>query len=329
MQDLQVDTTFAPERLWIDGHTGFVTDSVVCVEALTLRLAEPLVVRSVVSEEYGRLLASASAGRTASWSTCRSPRCRFGADADRDAIRDVCRRRESTARTSPSATRCTAGACSGDGARAEPDLQQPQLLVRQSQVTDYATATIRYIVPPSLHRGVQRRAGTRVARHAAACRADGSRGNSSCSRRRSQCGTSACVIVALRDDGPTAARRELGTRTSAAIARSIFICSAPRGSAAGARDSLAQAGEIMTSMRRSWRRAVPEPDARRRRERTFPAGTRPPTWRSSTSRCRRRRSCGATIRPRSTTSPISSSRTSSRISGGDRRSAGRTITSSG
>ena len=33
------------------------------------------------------------------------------------------------------------------------------------------------------------------------------------------------------------------------------------------------------------------------------------TWRSSISRCRRRRSCGGTIRPPSTTSPISSSRT--------------------
>ena len=43
----------------------------------------------------------------------------------------------------------------------------------------------------------------------------------------------------------------------------------------------------------------------------------------------RRRSCGATIRRRSPAIPTSSSRTRSRISGGDRRSAGATTTSSG
>ena len=51
--------------------------------------------------------------------------------------------------------------------------------------------------------------------------------------------------------------------------------------------------------------------------------------RRSTSRCRPRRSCGATIRRRSPTSPSSSSRTRSRTSGGARRSAGGTTTSSG
>jgi hypothetical protein len=58
VQDLQVDTTFSPERFWIDGQTRIrLKIRAYALTALTLRLAESLVVRSVTSEEYGRLLA--------------------------------------------------------------------------------------------------------------------------------------------------------------------------------------------------------------------------------------------------------------------------------
>ena len=62
---------------------------------------------------------------------------------------------------------------------------------------------------------------------------------------------------------------------------------------------------------------------------TCPAATARPTSPCSTTRCRPRRSCGATTRRRSATSPSSSSPTRSPTSGGARRWAGRTTTSSG
>lgn len=52
-----VDATFSPDREWIDGRTGIqlrVRSHVLA--ALTLRLAESLVIRSVVAEGFGRLL---------------------------------------------------------------------------------------------------------------------------------------------------------------------------------------------------------------------------------------------------------------------------------
>ncbi len=58
VQDLQIDTTFSPERFWIDGQTRVrLKIRSYALTALTLRLAEALVVRSVTSEKYGRLLA--------------------------------------------------------------------------------------------------------------------------------------------------------------------------------------------------------------------------------------------------------------------------------
>ena len=60
-----------------------------------------------------------------------------------------------------------------------------------------------------------------------------------------------------------------------------------------------------------------------------PAATARPTSRSSTSPCRPRHMCGGTTRSASTAIRRSSWRTSSDISGGARRSAGRTTTSSG
>jgi hypothetical protein len=55
--DYNVDTTFAPDRFWMDGRTRLkIRIRAVALTALTLRLAEGLVVRSVVSDLHGRLL---------------------------------------------------------------------------------------------------------------------------------------------------------------------------------------------------------------------------------------------------------------------------------
>ena len=52
-----VDAAFSPERIWVDGTAELrVKVRSYIMSALTLRLAEPLVVRSIVSPEYGRLL---------------------------------------------------------------------------------------------------------------------------------------------------------------------------------------------------------------------------------------------------------------------------------
>ena len=53
----ELETSFAPERMWVDGtakltvhvRSGFIS-------TLTLRLAEPLVVRNITSPQFGRLL---------------------------------------------------------------------------------------------------------------------------------------------------------------------------------------------------------------------------------------------------------------------------------
>ncbi len=53
-----VDVSFDPSRLWLDGRTDLdlrITGP--AVQTLTLRLAEPLVLRAVTSDEFGRLLA--------------------------------------------------------------------------------------------------------------------------------------------------------------------------------------------------------------------------------------------------------------------------------
>jgi len=52
-----IDAAFTPDRHWVDGNARIkVKIRAYALTALTLRLAEQLVVRSVVSSEYGRLL---------------------------------------------------------------------------------------------------------------------------------------------------------------------------------------------------------------------------------------------------------------------------------
>ena len=55
--DYNVDTTLVPERLWMEGRTRLrLRVRTFALSALTLRLAERLVVRSVSSDLHGRLL---------------------------------------------------------------------------------------------------------------------------------------------------------------------------------------------------------------------------------------------------------------------------------
>lgn len=53
----EVDATFVPERLWIDGVARLrLRTRDTAITTLTIKLAEPLVVRSITSPQFGRLL---------------------------------------------------------------------------------------------------------------------------------------------------------------------------------------------------------------------------------------------------------------------------------
>ena len=55
--DYSVDTTFFPDRFWMEGRTRLrVRVRAFALSAVTIRLSDRLVVRSVVSQEHGRLL---------------------------------------------------------------------------------------------------------------------------------------------------------------------------------------------------------------------------------------------------------------------------------
>lgn len=55
--DYTIDATFTPDRLWLDGRTRLqVRVKAYALAALTIRLAEELTVHSITSEEFGRLM---------------------------------------------------------------------------------------------------------------------------------------------------------------------------------------------------------------------------------------------------------------------------------
>ncbi len=58
VEHYNVDVTFDPARLWIEGRADLdIVVTGMVAQTLTLRLAEPLTLRSVTSDEFGRLLA--------------------------------------------------------------------------------------------------------------------------------------------------------------------------------------------------------------------------------------------------------------------------------
>ncbi len=150
VQDLQVDTAFAPERLWIDGQTRLrMTIRSFALTALTLRLAEPLVVRSVVSEEYGRLLAVRVRGQNS-----------IVVNLPRPAVRDSVLTLTVTysGRLPPQGVdreNVTVGGQEYAGVLSVMEPEPSQIYSNrsywyaQSPVSDYSTATIRFTLPPA------------------------------------------------------------------------------------------------------------------------------------------------------------------------------------
>jgi Peptidase family M1 domain len=150
VQDVQVDTTFSPERLWIDGQTKLrLKIRSYALTALTLRLAEALVVRSVVSEEYGRLLALRVRGQNSIVVNLPEP-------AVRDAVLTLMV--TYAGRLVPQGVdrenvTVLGQEYTGTLAVTEPEpsyiYSNRSYWYAQAPVTDYATATIRFTVPPA------------------------------------------------------------------------------------------------------------------------------------------------------------------------------------
>lgn len=150
IQDVQIDTTFAPDRLWLDGQTKLrMKIRSYALTALTLRLAETLVVRSVISEEYGRLLALRVRGQNSVVVNLPEP-------AVRDSVLTLTV--TYSGRLVPQGVdreniTVLGQEYTGTLAALEPEpshiYSNRSYWYAQSQVTDYSTATIRFTVPPA------------------------------------------------------------------------------------------------------------------------------------------------------------------------------------
>ena len=150
VEDVQVDTTFSPDRLWLDGQTKLrLKIRSYALTALTLRLAETLVVRSVVSEDYGRLLALRVRGQNSIVVNLPEP-------AVRDAVLTLTV--TYAGRLVPQGVdrenvTVLGQEYTGTLAVTEPEpsyiYSNRSYWYAQAPVTDYATATIRFTVPPA------------------------------------------------------------------------------------------------------------------------------------------------------------------------------------
>jgi Peptidase family M1 domain len=150
VQDLQVDTTFSPDRLWLDGQSRLrMTIRAYALTALTLRLAETLVVRSVVSEEYGRLLAVRVRGQNS-----------IVVNLPQPAVHDSVLTLTVTyaGRLVPQGVDRENLTVLGQEYAGVLSVMEPEpsqiysnrsYWYAQAQVTDYSTATIRFTVPPA------------------------------------------------------------------------------------------------------------------------------------------------------------------------------------
>jgi hypothetical protein len=144
-----IDAAFTPERLWIDGNARLkikVRSSV--LSTLTLRLAEPLTVRSIVSPESGRLLFLRVIGQN-------SVIINFPKALEQDA--ELWLHVVYSGRIPPQYLEREAIAVAQDPQLAPEQIQiplEPQYVYSnrsywypQSTVTDYATAHLRVTVP--------------------------------------------------------------------------------------------------------------------------------------------------------------------------------------
>jgi hypothetical protein len=150
VQDVQVDTKFSPDRLWIDGQTKLrLKIRAYALTALTIRLSEALVVRSVVSDEFGRLLALRVRGQNS-----------IVVNLPQPVVHDAVLTLTVTyaGRLIPQGVdreniTVLGQEYTGTLALAEPEpshiYSNRSYWYAQSPVTDYSTATIRFTVPPA------------------------------------------------------------------------------------------------------------------------------------------------------------------------------------
>ena len=196
----------------------------------------------------------------------------------------------------------------------------------QAPVTDYSTATIRFTVPPAFTTACS---GEPAQGSPVMLRPTGADGDS---RKLHVFATTrpvrylACVISRFTAMEPPASANASSDQSDRPVSLRLLSTARQRGRA---REALTKAAEIIDFYTSVMGEAPYQSLTLAVVEANIPGDTRPAISSSSISRCRRRPSCGATIQQRSTTSPTSSSRTSSPTSGGARRLAGRTITSSG
>ena len=149
-----IDASFNPERMWLDGNARIkVRIRAYALTAITLRLAEPLSVRSVVSSDFGRLLHLRVVGQN-------SIIVNFPTAVSRDT--ELWLNVLYSGRLEPQVLDREGIAVEADSAQGQSQVQEqayipaePQYVYSnrsywypQSTVTDYATAHLRVAVPP-------------------------------------------------------------------------------------------------------------------------------------------------------------------------------------
>jgi hypothetical protein len=329
--DYNIEAIVDPERQSLEARARLAIRARASLSTLTLRLADRLEVSSVTSVEYGRLLHLRVSNQNTIMISL--PR-QLPQDSDITLILDYAGRvapdpiETETLQTGQD-PQPTQGDNPFSGHEPHYLLSNRSLWYPQNPVPDYATATIRLVVPEGY-----------------GCVASGE-------PVKSATAVSLRDLLTLPGGKPFVFRANQPLRYLAfvvsrfdrvlekTIATSDEAASDPTG------DRLMIAVEANTRQRnraRQLARPIEEilrfytglmatppirPPPSRSSNPIYPAVTVPATSRSSTIRCRIRASRGATIRPPSMASASSSWHTSSRINGGARRSAGRTITSSG
>jgi Peptidase family M1 domain len=150
VEDLQVDTTFVPSRLWLSGSTKMrLRVRAVALGALTVRLANDLTVHSVVGESIGRLLAVRVRGQNSIIVNLPTPVSR--GDVMTFTISYSGRLMPQGIDRENVGVAAQEQAHSAVGLLAEPEpsyvYSNRSYWYAQSPIPDYATATIRFSVP--------------------------------------------------------------------------------------------------------------------------------------------------------------------------------------
>ena len=365
-----VDAAFTPERMWVDGSVELrVRVRSYVLSSLTLRLAEPLVVRSIVSPEHGRLLHLRVVGQNSvivNFPDDRQPQRRAFAEG----------RLRRPARAAADRTRRHRGRHRSRSKEVEQAFIpiEPQYIYSnrsywypQATVTDYAPARLRVTVPAEFDvvaSGTS--AGPPTPTFVRHRRPGSGRASCSCSRPSGPMRYLACVISRFNRipsrqlTVPIHDRRVTVSGTGSESSTSEAMPEESNGTEGVMQESAARqtAGSETTVVTLSVQ-ANPRQTTRARglAERAasifqyygwlvgdapYPSFTlavtenesarrpQPAVFRDpESSACRPRHWSGATIPWHSTTIRRSSWPTRSHISGGVRPSAGRTITSSG